>query len=152
MSFYLDLGQPELSIFIFQSFQKLSEGEQTRGTGEHKCWKRSTLKLKSVLISHRLCFSTQKYMWALHIHTFIVAASFSEGFLAQNKKNFSNALQSNPAALAMNVGQRWLCSQPGVIFFACELCGFTHDSNMAKRFSVKSVDDSFHWHGIAGTI
>ena len=112
MSFYLDLGtlQPELSIFIFQSFQKLSEGEETIGTGEHKRWKRSTLKLKSVLISHRLCFS-QKYMCA-----FILAASFSEGFLAQNKKNFSNALQSNPAALAMNVGQRWLCSQPGVIF------------------------------------
>ena len=118
MSFYLDLGtlQPELSTFNFQSFQKLSEGEETIGTGEHKRWKRSTLKLKSVLISHRLCFSTQKYMCALHIYTFILAASFSEGFLAQNKKNFSNALQSNPAALAMNVGQRWLCSQPGVIF------------------------------------
>jgi len=55
-------------------------------------------------------------MCALHIYTFIFAASFSEGFLAQNTKNFSNALQSNPAALAMNVGQRWLCSQPGVIF------------------------------------
>jgi len=118
MSFYLDLGtlQPELSIFNFQSFQKLSEGEETIGTGEHKRWKRSTLKLKSVLISHRLCFSTQKYMCALHIYSFILAASFSEGFLAQNKKNFSNALQSNPATLAMNVGQRWLCSQPGVIF------------------------------------
>ena len=55
-------------------------------------------------------------MCALHIYTFIVAASFSEGFLAQNKKNFSNALQSNPATLAIKVGQRWLCSQPGVIF------------------------------------
>ena len=55
-------------------------------------------------------------MCALHIYTFIVAASFSEGFLAQNKKNVSNALQSNPAALAMNVGQRWLCSLPGVMF------------------------------------
>ena len=118
MSIYLDFGTllPELSIFIFQGFQKLSEGEETMGTGEHKRWKRSTLKLKSVLISHRLCFSTQKYMCALHIYTFILAASFSEGFLAQNKKNFSNALQSNPAALAMNVGQRWLCSQPGAIF------------------------------------
>jgi len=118
MSFYLDLGmlQPELSIFIFQSFQKLSEGEETIGTGEHKCWKRSTLKLKSVLISHRLCFSTQKYMCALHIYTFILAASFSEGFRAQNTKKFSNALRINPPALAMNVGHHWLCSQPGAIF------------------------------------
>ena len=118
MSFYLDLGtlQPELSIFNFQSFQKLSEGEETIGTGEQKRWKRSTLKLKSVLISHRLCFSTQKYMCALHIYTFILAASFSEGFLAQYKNNFSNPLKSNPSALAMNVGQRWLCLQPGAIF------------------------------------
>ena len=57
-----------------------------------------------------------KSICALYIYTFIFAASFSEGFLAQNKKNFSNPLQSNPAALAMNVGQRWLCSQPGAIF------------------------------------
>jgi len=57
-----------------------------------------------------------KSICALYIYTFILAASFSEGFLAQNKKNFSNALRSNPAALAMNVGQRWLCLQPGAIF------------------------------------
>ena len=61
-------------------------------------------------------FFPKKYMCTLHIYTFIFAASISEGFLAQNKKNFSNALQSNPATLAMNVGQRWLCSQPGAIF------------------------------------
>ena len=57
-----------------------------------------------------------KSICALYIYTFIFAASFSEGFLAQNKKNFSNPLQSNQAALAMNVEQRWLCSQPGAIF------------------------------------
>ena len=118
MSFYFDLGTllPELNIFIFQGFQKLSEGEATISAGEHKRWNRSRPKLKSVPISHGLCFFPQKYMCALHIYTFIFAASFTEGFLAQNKKNFSNALQSNPAALDMNVGQRWLCSQPGVIF------------------------------------
>ena len=55
-------------------------------------------------------------MCALHIYTFILAASFSEGFRAQNTKKFSNALRINPAALAMNVGHHWLCSQPGVIF------------------------------------
>ena len=118
MSFYLDLGTllPELSIFIFQGFQKLSEGEETISAGEHKRWNRSRPKIKSVPISHGLCFFPQKYVFALYIYTFIFAASFSEGFLAQNKKNFSNALQSNPATLAMNVGQCWLCSQPGVIF------------------------------------
>ena len=154
MSFYLDLGTllPKLSIFIFQGFQKLSEGEKTISAGEHKRWNRSRPKIKSVPISHGLCFFPQKYMCALHIYTFIFAASFSEGFLAQNKKNFSNPLQSNPAALDMNVGQRWLCSQPGAIFFACELCGNIYDSNMAKRFSVRSVDDSFHWHGSSSTI
>ena len=73
-------------------------------------------KMESVLISHGLCFFSQKYMCALHIYLHILAAGFSEEFLAQNKKNFSNAQQSNPAALAMNVGQHWLCSQPGVIF------------------------------------
>ena len=118
MNFYLNLGTfiPELSIFIFQGFQKPSEGEETISAGEHKRWNRSRPKIKSVPISHGLCFFPQKYMCALHIYTFIFAASFSEGFLAQNKKNFSNPLQSNPAALAMNVGQRWLCSQPGAIF------------------------------------
>ena len=118
MSFYLDLGTllPEPSIFIFQGFQKLSEGEKTISAGEHKRWNRSRPKIKSVPISHGLCFFPQKYMCALHIYTFILAASFSEGFLARNKKNFSNALQSNPAALTMNVRQCWLCSQPGVIF------------------------------------
>jgi len=55
-------------------------------------------------------------MCALHIYLHILAAGFSEEFLAQNKKNFSNALQSNPAALVMNAGQRWHCSQPGVSF------------------------------------
>ena len=72
MSFYLDLGtlQPELSIFIFQGFQKLSEDEETISAGEHKRWKRITLKLKSVLISHGLCLFSQKYMCALHIYIF----------------------------------------------------------------------------------
>ena len=55
-------------------------------------------------------------MCALHIYLLILAAGFSEEFLAQNKKNFSNALQSNPAAFVMNAGQRWHCSQPGVSF------------------------------------
>ena len=55
-------------------------------------------------------------MCALHIYLHILAAGFSEEFLAQNKKKFSNALQSNPAALVMNAGQRWHCSQPGVSF------------------------------------
>jgi len=31
-------------------------------------------------------------------------AGFSEEFLAFNKKNFSNARQSNPAALALDAG------------------------------------------------
>ena len=56
------------------------------------------------------------YMCALHIYLHILAAGFSEEFLAQNKKNFSNALQRNPAALVMNAGQRWHCLQPGVSF------------------------------------
>ena len=73
-------------------------------------------KRESVLISHGLCFFSQKYMCALHIYLHILAAGFSEEFLAQNKKNFSNALQSNPAALVMNAGQRWHCSQPGESF------------------------------------
>ena len=55
-------------------------------------------------------------MCDLHIYLHILAAGFSEEFLARNKKNFSNALQSNPAALVMNAGQRWHCSQPGVSF------------------------------------
>ena len=67
MSFYLDLGTllPELSIFIFQGFQKLSEGEETISAGEHKRWNRSRPKIKSVPISHGLCFSPQKYVCAL---------------------------------------------------------------------------------------
>ena len=118
MSFYQDLRMllPKLSIFIFQGLLKLSEGEETISAGEHKRWNRSRPKIKSVPISYGLCFFPQKYMCALHIYTFIFAASFSEGFLAQNTKNFSNALQSNPAALVMNAGQRWHCSQPGVSF------------------------------------
>ena len=55
-------------------------------------------------------------MCALHIYLHILAADFSEEFLAQNKKNFSNALQSIPAALVMNAGQHWHCLQPGVSF------------------------------------
>ena len=73
-------------------------------------------KIESVLISHGLCFFSQKYICALHIYLHILATSFSEEFLAQNKKKISNALQSNPAALVMNAGQRWHCSQPGVSF------------------------------------
>ena len=55
-------------------------------------------------------------MCALHVYLHILVAGFLEEFLAQNIKNFSNALQSNPAALVMNAGQRWHCSQPGVSF------------------------------------
>ena len=73
-------------------------------------------KMESVLISHGLCFFSQKYMCALHIYLHILASGFLEEFLAQNKKKFSNALQSNPAALVMNAGQCWHCSQPGVSF------------------------------------
>ena len=53
MSFYFDLGTllPELSIFIFQGFQKLSEGEVTISAGEHKRWNRSRPKIKSVLVN-----------------------------------------------------------------------------------------------------
>ena len=73
MSIYLDFGTllPELSSFIFQRFQKLSESEETMGTSEHKHWKCSMLKLKSILISHRLCFPPQKYMCILHIYLHI---------------------------------------------------------------------------------
>ena len=73
MSFYFDLGTllPELSIFIFQGFQKLqlSEGEETTSVDEYiaTAGKWSRLKLKRVLISHGLRFSPQKYLCALHI-------------------------------------------------------------------------------------
>ena len=65
MSFYLDLGTflPELSIFIFQGFQKLSEGEETISAGEQKRWNRSRQKLKSVPISHGLCFPPKVYIF-----------------------------------------------------------------------------------------
>ena len=112
------------------------------------------LKRESVLISHGLCFFSQKYMCALHIYLHILVAGFSEEFLAQNKKNFSNALQSNPAALVMNAGQRWHCSQPGVSFSHVSFVVLRkkYESNMEKRFSARSVDDSFHWHGSSRTI
>ena len=61
-------------------------------------------------------FSPKKYMRTLHLYLHNFRAGFSEEFLAQNKKNFPNALQSNPAALVMNAGQRWHCLQPGVSF------------------------------------
>ena len=54
-----------------------------------------------------LCYFLQKDGWwatiiCLYFH--FVQAGFSEEFLAFNKKNFSIARQSNPAALALDAG------------------------------------------------
>ena len=79
MSFYLNLGTliPELSIFIFQGFQKLSEGEETISAGEHKRWNRSRPKIKRVPIYKpwALFFPPKVYVRFtyiyLHIHVYI---------------------------------------------------------------------------------
>ena len=52
---------------ILQGFQKLSEGEETISAGEHKCWKRSRLKLKRVLMCKPWALFFPKSICALYI-------------------------------------------------------------------------------------
>ena len=106
MSFYLDLGTllPKLNIFIFQGLLKLSEGEETI-----KYWWTQKLEYvedeKCSYKPRTLFFLPKVYVRFTYISPHF-SSWFFEEFLAQNKKNFSNALQSNPAALVMNAGQR----------------------------------------------
>ena len=71
---------------ILQGFQKLSEGEETISAGEHKRWKRSRLKLKSVLISHGLCFFPKKYVrfTCIYLHFYLSKCLLVHGYAVTN--------------------------------------------------------------------
>ena len=50
---------------ILQGFQKLSVGEETIRAGEHKRWKQSRLKLKSVLIIYMSLLLLYTICWSM---------------------------------------------------------------------------------------
>ena len=124
---------------------KPSEGKETM-----KCWWAQPLDTqhdfrKKVLKYTMSLVSLSKYMSCFtYIFPSYQQAGFSEGVLASTKQKRLQCSAKHPGSI--NHGCWITLGVPQVCFHMLALW-FYYDSNMVKRCSVSSIDDSYHRHG-----